>query len=116
MKRGKTKRPALMMLAWCLLAYESPVLAGFGATAEDRCRDTTLHYLKKRGYAPYNWAATTDSEEGNYVTKGTWSVDADEIKVECTSDKQGKRNTGKYKILDVEILDDGKPGDSAGQK
>jgi len=98
-----------MVLTLCLFTGAAPSHAGFGpaATAREWCKDKTMHYLKKRGYIPYNWAATTHSEGDYYVTEGEWSVDVDVIKVECTSNKHLKKPSGKYKILGVEITEDG---------
>jgi hypothetical protein len=102
-------------LAVCMLASAPLSYAAYGpaGTARDWCKKKTLTYLEKRGYAPYNWAATTYIEGVNYVTKGKWSVDADTINVECTTNKHGKKASGKYKILDVDILDDGSSADHA---
>lgn len=98
-------------LALCLLVCAPLGHAGFGpaATVRDWCKKKTLRYLEKRGYTPYNWTATTYIEGDNYVTEGKWSVDADDIKVQCTSNKHTKKSSGKYRILNVEILDDDKP-------
>ena len=100
----------ITMLTMGLLACPPASYAGFGpaATARDWCKDTTLHYLKKRGYNPYNWAATTRSIGNNYVTKGVWSIDVDELNVECTTRIHGNLHSGRYKILGVEIDTDGK--------
>jgi hypothetical protein len=97
-------------VAMCLLICAPLSHAGFGtgATARDWCKEKTLHYLKRHGYEPYNWVATTYIEGDNYVTEGEWSVDVDEIKVQCTANKRGKMGSGRYKILDVDISDDGK--------
>jgi hypothetical protein len=40
----------------------------------------------------------------------------DEIKVQCTTNKRGKMRSGRYKILGVDILDDGKPPRHSKQK
>lgn len=100
------KHPARTMIALCLILCTPLSHAGLGpaTTARDWCKKKTLHYLEKRGYAPYNWEATTYIDGDNYVTEGEWSVDADEIKVQCTTRKHAK--SGKYKILDVDISDD----------
>ena len=97
-------------LALCLLTGVPTVHAGFGpaAAARDWCKKKTLHFLEKRGYIPYNWEATTYIEDDNYVTKGVWRIDVDNLKVQCTSNKHAGKRSGKYKILNVEILDDGK--------
>ncbi len=89
----------------------SPAYAGFGpaATARDWCKKETLHYLERHGYIPYSWEATTHIEGNNYVTKGIWRVDVDNINVQCTSNKHAKKPNGRYKILNVEIDNDGKP-------
>jgi hypothetical protein len=113
-RRGKKWLRTAITL--CLFPCVPLAHAGTDATARDWCKEKTLRYLKKHGYEPYNWAATTDIEGDNYVTKGEWSVDADEIKVECTTNKHGKKKTGKYKILDIEIFDDGKLTDLSKQK
>lgn len=104
--------------AMCLLACASLAHAGFvtGATARDWCKEKTLRYLKKHGYEPYNWVATTYIEGDNYVTEGEWSVDVDEIKVQCTTNKHGNMRSDRYKILDVDIMDDGKPTRRSKQK
>jgi len=100
------------MLALCLLANAPLASTGFGpAAAREWCKDKTMHYLKKRGYIPYNWAATTSLQDDRYVTKGEWSVDVDVIKVECTLNHHLKKPSGKYSILGVEISDDGEPAD-----
>lgn len=100
------KHPARAMIALCLILCTPLSHAGLGpaTTARDWCKKKTLNYLEKRGYAPYNWEATTYIDGDNYVTEGEWSVDADEIKVQCTTRKHAK--SGKYKILDVDISDD----------
>lgn len=100
------KHPASIMIALCLILCTPLSHAGLGpaTTARDWCKKKTLHYLEKRGYAPYNWEATTYIDGDNYVTEGEWSVDVDEIKVQCTTRKHAK--SGKYKILDVDISDD----------
>lgn len=83
----------------------APAHAGFGpaAVARNWCKDKTLHYLDHRGLQPYNWRATTYIEGDDYVTRGVWSVDADEIRVECTTHKRGSHRSGRYKIDGVEI-------------
>ena len=105
-------------LTLCMLACGPLSYAAFGpaTTARNWCKDNTLRYLEKRGYEPYNWTATTFIEGDNYVTKGKWSVDADDITVECTTNKHGKKTSGKYKILDVDILNDGGSADHAKKK
>ena len=97
-------------LALGLFACLPLVHAGFAsdATAGDSCKEKTLAYLKKRGYIPYNWVAATHSNGDEFVTEGEWSVDADEIKVACIVNKHGTDISGKYKILGIEILNDGK--------
>ncbi|MEJ2553008.1 MAG: hypothetical protein P8164_05325 [Gammaproteobacteria bacterium] len=104
------KRVLRSALALCLLAGVPLAHAGFGpaATARDWCKKKTLHFLKSRGYIPYNWEATTDIEGNNYVTKGVWRIDVDDLRVQCSSNKHARKPSGKYKILNVEILDDGK--------
>jgi hypothetical protein len=108
--RSTGRAAVLLLLALSLGA--PPAQAGFGpaTTARAWCREKTLHYLTRRGYAPYNWQATTYIEGDDYVTKGVWSVDADEIKVECTTRKHGSHRTGKYKIEGVEISGGRKSG------
>lgn len=103
------KRLLAAGLALCLLAGTPLAHAAFGpaAVARDWCKKKTLHYLEKRGYTPYNWEATTYIEGDNYVTDGAWRVDVDDIKVQCTSSKHAKKASGRYKILDVDIMDDG---------
>ena len=98
-------------LALYLLAVTPLTHAGFGpaATARDWCKKKTLHYLERRGYIPYNWEATTYIEGNNYVTKGVWRVDVDNINVQCTSNKHARKPAVKFKILNVDISDDGKP-------
>ena len=78
---------AMFLFTCALLAH-----AGFGpgATARDWCKEKTLRFLKRHGYQPYNWVATTYIEGDDYVTEGEWSVDVDEIKVQCTTNKHGK--------------------------
>jgi hypothetical protein len=99
------------VLALCLLSCIPPTHAGFGpsATAREWCKNKTLHYLEKRGYIPYNWEATTYIEGNDYVTKGVWRVDVDNIEVQCTSNKHATKPSGRYKILDIEITDGAKP-------
>lgn len=82
-----------------------PAEAAFGpaTVARDWCKDKTLHYLNRRGLSPYNWRATTFIEGDDYVTRGVWSVDADEIKVECITKKHGSHRAGKYKILGIDV-------------
>jgi len=89
------------------LLLTAPVQAGFGsaAMAADWCKDKTLHYLNRRGLRPYNWQATTASKGDNYVTRGIWSVDADEIKVECATLKHGGPPPGRYQVLGVDVTD-----------
>ncbi len=83
--------------------------AGFELTGEARawCKDKTLDYLRDRGYTPYNWTASTYVKNNDYVTEGVWRVDVDDIKVECVSKKDNKRASGKFKILNIEIIDGG---------
>lgn len=104
------KRVLGAALALCLVAGVPLAHAGFGpaATARDWCKKQTLHFLKSRGYIPYNWEATTYIEGNNYVTKGVWRIDVDDLKVSCTSNKHARKPSGKYKILNVEILNDSK--------
>lgn len=111
MEHAIDKRLLRCALALCLLAGVPPAHAGFGpaATARDWCKRKTLHFLESRGYIPYNWEATTYIEGDNYVTKGVWRIDVDDLKVQCSSNKHARKPSGKYKILNVEILDDGKP-------
>ena len=115
MSNGIDKRLMICALALSLFTAAQPALAGFGpaASARDWCKKKTLHFLERRGYIPYNWEATTYIEGDNYVTKGAWRVDVDNINVQCTSNKHARRPSGKYKILNVEILDDGRPTDHA---
>jgi hypothetical protein len=107
------KQKPIAVLTACLLALAGlpTAHAGFGpaATAREWCKKKTLHYLKRRGYIPYNWEATTYIEGDNYVTKGIWRVDVDDINVQCTSNKHATRPSGSYKILNIEIKGDGKP-------
>jgi len=107
--RGSDKRLVAAALALCLLAGAPFAHAAFGpaAVARDWCKKKTLHYLEKRGYTPYNWEATTYIEGDNYVTEGAWRVDVDDIKVQCMSSKHAKKASGRYKILNVDITDDG---------
>ena len=111
MEYGLDKRLLKTGLGLLLLAAVPLANAGFGpaATARDWCKKKTLHYLEKRGYIPYNWEATTYIEGDSYVTKGVWRVDVDNINVQCTSNKHAKKPAGRYKILNVEISNDGKP-------
>jgi hypothetical protein len=83
----------------------APAQAGLGpaTVARDWCKDKTLHYLNRRGLNPYNWRATTFIEGEDYVTRGVWSVDADEITVECTTPQRGSHRAGKIKIDGVEV-------------
>ena len=106
---GIDKLLLALTLTLCLLAAAPLAHAGFGpsANARDWCKRKTLHYLERRGYIPYNWEATTYLEGNNYVTQGIWRVDVDNIKVRCTSNKHARKPSGSYKILDVEIFDDG---------
>lgn len=112
---GHGKLPCITVVVLCLTSYTQISHAGLGpsATARDWCKEKTLQYLTKRGYIPYNWVATTYIEDDNYVTKGEWSIDADEINVECITHKHGNLRAGKYKILDVEILGNGKSAESS---
>jgi len=107
--RSCDKRLVAAALALCLLTGAPLAHAAFApaAAARDWCKKKTLHYLEKRGYTPYNWEATTYIEGDNYVTDGAWRVDVDDIKVQCTSSKHAKKASGRYKILNVEITDDG---------
>ena len=115
MAKRRCKKCLSAMFALGLFASAPLAHAGFGpsTTARNWCKEQTLRYLKKHGYEPYNWVATTYIEGDDYVTKGEWRVDVDDIKVECTSNKHGKKRAGKYKILNIEVLDeedlDGKP-------
>jgi hypothetical protein len=111
MEHGLNKLLLKSMLGLLLLSCWPLAHADFGpaATARDWCKKKTLHYLEKRGYIPYNWAATTYIEGNNYVTKGVWRVDVDNINVQCTSNKHAKKPAVRYKILTVDIFDDGKP-------
>ena len=95
------------ILILSLMASIPPAHAGFGpaATARDWCKRKTLHYLVRHGYIPYNWEATTYIEGDNYVTKGVWRIDVDELKVQCTTNKHARKSSGKYKILNVDIMD-----------
>jgi len=110
MEYSLDKRLLKRVLGLLLLAVVPLAHASFGpaATARDWCKKKTLHYLEKRGYIPYNWEATTYIEGDNYVTKGVWRVDVDNINVQCTSNKHAKKPAGRYKILNVDISDDGK--------
>lgn len=112
------KNSVSAVLALCLLAGAPLAHAGVGpaTAARDWCKKKTLHYLEKRGYEPYNWTATTYIEGNNYVTVGVWRVDVDDIKVQCASKKELRQVSGKYKILNVEILDDDKSGNRAKKK
>lgn len=105
------KRLLATAAALWLLAATPPSHAGFGpaATAREWCKKKTLRYLKRRGYIPYSWEATTYSKGDSYVTKGIWRIDVDDIDVQCTSNKHAKTPSGSYRILDVQIKDDGKP-------
>ena len=107
---GLDKQLLKSVLGLLLLAVVPLAHASFGpaATVRDWCKKKTLHYLEKRGYIPYNWEATTYIEGDNYVTKGVWRVDVDNINVQCTSNKHAKKPAGRYKILNVDISDDGK--------
>ena len=110
MKYEIDKRLPKAVLALCLLAGMPAAHAGFGpaAAARDWCKRKTLHFLEKRGYIPYNWEATTYIEGDDYVTEGVWRIDVDNLKVQCTWNKHAGKRSGKYKILNVEILNDGK--------
>lgn len=77
---------------------------GPSATARKWCEKQTLHYLQKRGYQPYNWSATTYIEGDDYVTKGIWRIDVDDLKVECVTPKKGRKSSGRYKILGIEVV------------
>lgn len=118
MAYGIDKHLVTSALALCLLAVIPLAHAGFGpaATARDWCKKKTLHYLERRGYIPYNWEATTYIEGDKYVTKGVWRVDVDNINVQCTSNKHAGKASGKYKILNVEILDEGRATDHSKKK
>ncbi len=85
--------------------------AGFAETGMARawCKEKTLNYLEGRGYTPYNWTASTYLKDNSYVTEGVWRLDVDDVKVECVSKKDHKRASGKFKILNSEIID----GDNA---
>lgn len=91
----------------CLLALPSSGAAALGpaTVARQWCEKHTLHYLQKRGYQPYNWTATTYIEGDDYVTKGSWRVDVDELQVECVSKKNGKKGAGSYKILGIDVTE-----------
>ena len=95
-------------MSLCLFAGAVPSHADFGpaTTARQWCKKHTLRYLEKRGYIPYNWEATTYIEGSDYVTEGVWRVDVDNIKVQCTSNKHNGKSSGRYKILDIDILKD----------
>lgn len=83
-----------------------PATAELGPAAAARkwCENQTLRFLKKRGYEPYNWSATTYIEGDEYVTKGTWRIDVDQLEVECVSGKKGRKSGGRYKILGIDVL------------
>lgn len=106
---------SIIGLVLSLLLVITPVHAGFEQTGEARdwCRDKTQDYLQDRGYTPYNWTASTYLQDNRYVTAGVWRVDVDDIKVECVSKKDNKRASGKFKILNIEIMDDGKTSKSS---
>lgn len=91
----------------CLFALPSSGTAALGpaTVARQWCEKHTLHYLQKRGYQPYNWTATTYIEGDDYVTKGTWRVDVDELAVECVSKKNSRKGTGSYKILGIDVTE-----------
>ena len=91
----------------CLLALPLSGAAALGpaTVARQWCEKHTLHYLQKRGYQPYNWTATTYIEGDDYVTKGTWRVDVDELAVECVSKKNSRKGTGSYKILGIDVTE-----------
>jgi len=90
----------IALLAWSVNASAA---LGPAATARKWCEKQTLHYLQKRGYQPYNWSATTYIEGDDYVTKGLWRIDVDELQVECVTKKDGKKSGGRYKILDIDV-------------
>ena len=115
-EHNKHLMPAALALCALVCAPLSHAGLGPATTARDWCKKKTLTYLEKRGYEPYNWTATTYIEGDNYVTKGEWRVDVDDVKVECTAKKHRKSGGGKYKILDVDILDDGKTTDHSKKK
>jgi hypothetical protein len=95
------------ILILSLMASMPLAHAGFGpaATARDWCKRKTLHYLERHGYIPYNWEATTYIEGNNYITEGVWRIDVDELKVQCTTNKHARKSSGKYKILNGDIMD-----------
>ena len=105
MTNGRVKQWSSIVLALGLLACAPLVQADFGsgAIAGDWCKEKTLNYLKKRGYIPYNWVAATRSDGDDYITEGEWSVDADDIKVQCTTPKNAA--SGRYKILGIDVSD-----------
>lgn len=109
MASGFDKQLLCFAVALCLFADIPPTHAAFGSasTAREWCKKKTLHYLERRGYIPYNWNGTTYISGDNYVTKGVWRVDVDDINVQCTSHTYAIKPSGTYKILNIEILDDG---------
>ena len=111
MDKSLDKQLLICALLLSLMAGPHSAQAGFGpaTTAREWCKKKTLHYLEKRGYIPYNWEATTYIEGDDYVTRGVWRVDVDNIKVQCTTNKHSGKRGGRYKILDVDINDVGKP-------
>ena len=111
MVHGSDKQLLKTLLGLVLMVGLPLAHAGFGpaTTARDWCKKKTLHYLEKRGYIPYNWEATTYIEGDDYVTKGVWRVDVDNIDVQCISNKHARKPAGRYQILNVEITDDAKP-------
>ena len=90
------------------LLLTAPAQAGFtsAAVAADWCKAKTLHYLNRRGLRPYNWEATTARQGDRYVTRGIWSIDADEISVECTALRHGGLGAGRYHVLGIDVTED----------
>lgn len=113
---GRHPAPARAMLPclWLaagLLLLPGPARAELGpaTTARKWCEKQTLRYLRKHGYEPYNWTATTYIEGSDYVTKGTWRIDVDELEVECVSSKR-RGAGGRYKIHGIDLPEGGRPG------
>ena len=90
-----------------MVIFTPPSQAGFDRAGDTRawCKERTLNYLRDHGYTPYNWTASTHLKDMHYITKGEWRLDVDDLEVECRSKKDGKRASGKFKILNIEIMD-----------